>query len=107
MNNGKMYVSCVQADRHVVYRTPVAQNKNTSLDCILTVMVLTSSNFFVIKEKALYIAFVEPETVTIRSGHDPSDMLIFAPDYKSQLRERKREKKTKQDQLLDIFAIIF
>lgn len=40
----------------------------------------TSSNFFVISENALNIAFVEPETVTIRSGHDPSDILIFAPD---------------------------
>lgn len=29
------------------------------------------------------IAFVEPATVTIRSGHDPSDILIFAPDYNS------------------------
>lgn len=41
---------------------------------------VTSSNFFVISENALKIAFVDPETVTIRSGHDPSDMLIFAPD---------------------------
>lgn len=43
-------------------------------------MYITSSNFFVISENALKIAFVDPETVTIRSGHDPSDMLIFAPD---------------------------
>lgn len=43
---------------------------------------VTSSNFFVISENALKIAFVDPETVTIRSGHDPSDMLIFAPDWK-------------------------
>lgn len=27
------------------------------------------------------MALDEPETVTIRSGHEPSDMFIFAPDY--------------------------
>lgn len=43
-------------------------------------IVLTSSNFLVIRENALKIAFVEPETVTMRSGHDPSDILIVAPD---------------------------
>lgn len=58
-------------------------------------MVHTSSNFFVIREKALYIAFVEPETVTIRSGQDPSDMLIFAPDYKSQNEKEKKKNKTR------------
>lgn len=35
----------------------------------------------------MWIALADPDTVTIRSGHDPSDMLIFAPDY-----EKKREK---------------
>jgi hypothetical protein len=44
--------------------------------------ILTSSNFFVINVNALKIALVDPDTVTIRSGHDPSDMLIFAPDWK-------------------------
>lgn len=34
-----------------------------------------------IKENAEYIALVVPDTVTIRSGQDPSDMFIFAPDY--------------------------
>lgn len=34
-----------------------------------------------INVNALYIALVEPETVTIRPGQDPSDMFIFAPDY--------------------------
>lgn len=45
-------------------------------------LTLTSSNFLVIKENALKIAFVEPETVTMRSGHDPSDILMVAPDWK-------------------------
>lgn len=26
------------------------------------------------------MAFVDPDTVTMRSGHDPSEILIFAPD---------------------------
>lgn len=43
-------------------------------------VTLTSSNFLVMSENALKIAFVEPETVTMRSGHDPSDILIVAPD---------------------------
>lgn len=30
-------------------------------------------------ENALRIASVDPVTVTIRSGHEPSEMLIFAP----------------------------
>lgn len=42
--------------------------------------LLTSSNFLQINVNALNIAFVVPVTVTIRSGHDPSDMFIFAPD---------------------------
>lgn len=41
---------------------------------------LTSSNFLQINVKALKIALVDPVTVTIRSGHDPSDMFILAPD---------------------------
>lgn len=32
--------------------------------------------------KALKIALVLPVTVTMRSGQDPSDMLILAPDCK-------------------------
>lgn len=42
--------------------------------------IFTSSNFLQISVNALKIALVNPVTVTIRSGHDPSDMLIFAPD---------------------------
>lgn len=48
--------------------------------CCVSVETLTSSNFFVINVNALKIELVVPDTVTIRSGHDPSDMLIFAPD---------------------------
>lgn len=39
-----------------------------------------SSNFLQISVNALKIEFVGPVTVTIRSGHEPSEMLIFAPD---------------------------
>lgn len=46
---------------------------------------LTSSNFLQINVKALKIEFVDPVTVTIRSGHDPSDMFILAPDWKAKL----------------------
>lgn len=35
-----------------------------------------------INENALNMAMVEPDTVTMRSGHDPSDILILAPDCK-------------------------
>lgn len=31
--------------------------------------------------KALKMAVVLPVTVTMRSGHDPSDMFILAPDW--------------------------
>lgn len=31
--------------------------------------------------KALKMALVLPVTVTMRSGHDPSEMLILAPDW--------------------------
>lgn len=41
---------------------------------------LTSSNFLQISVNALKMAFVVPVTVTMRSGQDPSDMFIFAPD---------------------------
>lgn len=44
--------------------------------------VNTSSNFLHMSVNALKIALVLPVTVTIRSGHDPSDMLILAPDWK-------------------------
>lgn len=40
----------------------------------------TSSNFFVMSVNAEKIALVVPDTVTIRSGHEPSEMLILAPD---------------------------
>lgn len=46
--------------------------------------VLTSSNFLHINVKALKIELVEPVTVTILSGHEPSDMFILAPDWKVQ-----------------------
>lgn len=39
-----------------------------------------SSNFLQISVKALNIEFVGPVTVTIRSGHEPSEIFIFAPD---------------------------
>lgn len=42
--------------------------------------VNTSSNFLHMSVNALKIALVLPVTVTMRSGHDPSDMLILAPD---------------------------
>jgi hypothetical protein len=42
------------------------------------------------------MAFVEPDTVTIRSGHEPSDIFIFAPDCKKKREtERMSERKTK------------
>lgn len=63
--------------------------RRTLFFLIRVFFVLTSSNFLVIKEKALNIAFVEPETVTIRSGHDPSDMLILAPDWKFKRKIKK------------------
>lgn len=28
------------------------------------------------------MALVDPDTVTIRSGHEPSDIFILAPDWK-------------------------
>lgn len=40
-----------------------------------------SSNFLHIRVNALKIEFVGPVTVTIRSGHEPSDMFILAPDW--------------------------
>ena len=44
---------------------------------------ITSSNFRAISEKALSIASVEPVTVTILSGHEPSEMFILAPLWSS------------------------
>uniref|UniRef100_A0A6B0UPH9 Putative secreted protein n=1 Tax=Ixodes ricinus TaxID=34613 RepID=A0A6B0UPH9_IXORI len=38
-----------------------------------------SSNFLAMSEKALRMASVDPVTVTMRSGHEPSEMLILAP----------------------------
>lgn len=40
---------------------------------------LTSSNFWATNENALSMDSVQPVTVTIRSGDDPSDILILAP----------------------------
>lgn len=39
-----------------------------------------SSNFLQIRVNALKMEFVGPVTVTIRSGHEPSEMFILAPD---------------------------
>lgn len=39
-----------------------------------------SSNFLQIRVNALKIELVGPVTVTIRSGHEPSEIVIFAPD---------------------------
>ena len=41
--------------------------------------LLTSSNFLQIIVKALKMESVDPVTVTIRSGHDESEILILAP----------------------------
>jgi hypothetical protein len=41
----------------------------------------TSSNFLQMRLKALKMASVVPVIVTIRSGQDPSEMLMRAPDY--------------------------
>lgn len=45
-----------------------------------------SSNFLHIRVNALKIEFVGPVTVTILSGHEPSDMLILAPDWNTLMR---------------------
>lgn len=57
--------------------------------CSVQLKVLTSSNFLVINENALNIAFVDPDTVTIRSGHEPSEIFILAPDWK--VRKKKKD----------------
>lgn len=44
----------------------------------------TSSNFLQIIVKALLMLSKEPVIVTIRSGQEPSDMLILAPLYNKQ-----------------------
>ena len=44
--------------------------------------LLTSSNFLQIIVKALKMESVDPVTVTIRSGHDESEILILAPLWK-------------------------
>jgi hypothetical protein len=46
---------------------------------------LTSSNFLQMSVKALRMAFAGPVTVTMRSGKQPSEMLILAPDCKHEL----------------------
>ena len=46
---------------------------------------LTSSNFLQMSVNALKMAFVGPVTVTMRSGQEPSEMLILAPDCKHKL----------------------
>lgn len=55
-----------------------ARRRQATTKTIMT--IFTSSNFLVISENALKMAVVEPDTVTMRSGHDPSDMLMMAPD---------------------------
>ena len=42
-------------------------------------LLRSSSNLWQMRVKALSIAWLEPDTVTIRSGHAPSVMLILAP----------------------------
>ena len=44
--------------------------------------LLTPSNFLQIIVKALKMESVDPVTVTIRSGHDESEILILAPLWK-------------------------
>lgn len=41
---------------------------------------ITSSSFLQMRLKALKMASVVPVMVTIRSGQDPSEMLMRAPD---------------------------
>lgn len=50
---------------------------------------LTSSNFLQMSVNALKMAFVGPVTVTMRSGHEPSEMLILAPDCKHKITQLK------------------
>ena len=47
--------------------------------------LLTSSNFLQIIVKALKMESVDPVTVTIRSGHDESEILILAPLWKRKI----------------------
>ena len=42
----------------------------------------TSSNFLQMRLNALKMASVVPVMVTIRSGQEPSEMLMRAPDYR-------------------------
>ncbi len=46
----------------------------------LIFLVNTSSSFLQMRLKALKMASVVPVMVTIRSGQDPSEMLMRAPD---------------------------
>jgi hypothetical protein len=46
---------------------------------------LTSSNFLQMSVNALKMAFVGPVTMMMRSGKQPSEMLILAPDCKHDL----------------------
>jgi hypothetical protein len=54
---------------------------------------LTSSNFLQMSVKALKMAFVGPVTVTMRSGQEPSEMFILAPDCKHKLCNTKSHTK--------------
>lgn len=86
LNNGEIFVGKrTQKERERFCDVFLSQFIIWFSFCV-SVETLTSSNFFVINVNALKIELVVPDTVTIRSGHDPSDMLIFAPDWK------KREK---------------
>lgn len=54
---------------------------------------------FEISAKALRIASVGPVTVTILSGHEPSEMLILAPLYNDDIKSVEREKRRQQDMM--------
>lgn len=47
------------------------------------------------------MAFVEPDTVTMRSGQEPSDIFIFAPDC-----FKKRDKKRIFFCLVSLFIVL-
>ena len=51
----------------------------------------TSSNLQQIIVKALCMLSVVPVMVTIRSGHEPSDMLILAPLCQQQKQQIKQQ----------------
>jgi len=70
------------------WNTGVAQKKRRKQSGKKTIdkaACLTSSNFLQMSVNALKMAFVGPVTVTMRSGQEPSEMLILAPDCKHKL----------------------